>query len=170
MITTTNRLQIARDLPAKKLNVIRHFDAPVELVWRAWTESELLDQWWAPKPYRAETKTMEFRPGGHWLYAMVGPDNSKMWCKFDYTAITPQKSFDGFDMFCDEKGNKNPEFDSMNWHNEFLSTADGTKVLVNISFPSEEVMNKIIEMGIEEGFTAALTNLDELLANEKVHG
>ena len=169
-MATNNHLQIKRDLQNKKLNVVRHFDAPVDHVWRAWTESELLDQWWAPKPYHTETKTMQFKPGGFWLYAMVGPDASKMWCKFEYTSINPQKTFEGFDMFCDENGNKNPEFPSMTWHNEFQPIADGTKVIVNISFPSDEAMNKILEMGLEEGFSAALVNLDELLATEKVQG
>lgn len=169
-MATNNQLQIKRDLQSKKLNVVRHFDAPVEHVWRAWTESELLDQWWAPKPYRAETKSMQFKPGGHWLYAMVGPDESKMWCKFEYTSVNAQKNFEGFDMFCDENGNKNPEFPSMTWRNEFQSAGEGATVTVNISFPSEEAMNKIIEMGIEEGFSAALVNLDELLATEKVNG
>ncbi len=73
----THELQIVKDLPKRKITVTRHFDASPELVWRAWTESELLDQWWAPQPWKAETKFLSFKVGGYWLYAMVGPDNSK---------------------------------------------------------------------------------------------
>jgi uncharacterized protein YndB with AHSA1/START domain len=61
-----------------QLIVTREFDANSDLVWKAWTTAELLDQWWAPKPYRAETKSLDFREGGVWLYAMVSPENEKL--------------------------------------------------------------------------------------------
>ena len=63
---------ISKDAANKKLIVVREFDAPLEEVWKAWTEKDLLDQWWAPKPWKAKTKTMDFREGGIWLYSMVG--------------------------------------------------------------------------------------------------
>lgn len=162
-----NQMQIVKDLPNKKITVTRHFAASVEEVWKAWTEQELLDQWWAPKPYRAETKTMNFKVGGHWLYAMAGPDNSKIWCKVEYQEIDTHKSFLAADMFCDENGNKNSDFPSMTWKNEFHPTATGTKVIVEISFAKEADLEKIIEMGFEAGFTAALGNLDELFAKKE---
>lgn len=65
---------ISKDAANKKLIVVREVDAPLEDVWKAWTDSNILDQWWAPKPWRAKTKTMDFREGGMWLYSMVGPD------------------------------------------------------------------------------------------------
>ena len=55
---------MVKDLPNKKITVTRHFNAPLDQVWKAWTESELLDQWWAPKPFKAETKFMDFKVGG----------------------------------------------------------------------------------------------------------
>ena len=73
------------------VNVIREFAADLELVWEAWTNPEILDLWWAPKPYRTETKSMDFREGGMWLYAMISPENVKHWCKNDY-----QKSCESF--------------------------------------------------------------------------
>ena len=107
---------------------------------------------------------MNFKPGGHWLYAMIGPEPSTTWCKFDYTTINPNKSFEGADMFCDENGVQNPEFSSMKWKVGFHAVSSGTKVIVEISFESEEVMQKIIAMGFEGGFSMALDNLGELLA------
>ena len=59
-MTTINQTKYTRDLTNKQLVVEREFDAPVALVWRAWTESNLLDQWWAPKPWKAETKKNGF--------------------------------------------------------------------------------------------------------------
>ena len=163
-MTANNQIQFDKDPANKKFLITRHFNAPVDQVWNAWTQSELLDQWWAPKPYRAETKKMEFKPGGSWLYAMVGPDDSKMWCKVEYKTINPNKGFEAIDMFCDEDGNRNQEFPSMSWKNEFHSTATGSKVVIEVLFETQADMEKVVEMGIEEGFKAALVNLDELLA------
>lgn len=159
-MTIRTELQIVKDPKSKKITVTRNFDATPEEVWRAWTERELLDQWWAPKPWRAETKTMDFRVGGHWLYAMVGPDGEKHWARFNYTAITPNKSYEGFDTFCDENGTPNQLAPSMTWKNEFKATKTGTQVVIHITFKSAEDLEKILEMGFEAGFTSALTNLD----------
>lgn len=152
-----------KDLTNKKIKVLREFDAPVEKVWRAWTESELLDQWWAPKPWKANTISMDFRNGGVWLYYMEGPDGSRHHCRADYNSISTNKSYEGLDAFCDEKGNINTEFPRMKWKVEFGKANTGTKVEVEITFASVEDLEKIIEMGFKEGFAAAHNNLDELL-------
>ena len=153
-----------KDLTSKKIRVTREFDAPVEQVWKAWTESELLDQWWAPKPWKANTVSMDFRNGGSWLYYMEGPDGTRHYCRADYKSINTTKSYEGLDAFCDEEGNINTEFPRMNWKVEFSKSNTGTKVDVEITFTSVEDLEKIIEMGFKEGFAAAHTNLDELLA------
>ncbi|MEI9910500.1 MAG: SRPBCC domain-containing protein [Bacteroidota bacterium] len=67
--------------------VEREFDATLEWVWQAWTDSELLAEWWAPLPFKAITKTMDFREGGRWHYYMLGPDGSKFWCLLNYLQI-----------------------------------------------------------------------------------
>jgi len=153
-----------KDAASKKIKVVRDFDAPPEDVWRAWTEKELLDQWWAPKPWKANTQSMDFRAGGTWLYYMEGPDGSRHYCRADYETIVPNKSYSGLDAFCDENGTINSEFPRMHWQVLFNRSANGTKVEVEITFASEADMEKIIEMGFKEGFAAAHTNLDELLA------
>lgn len=163
-----NQTTIEQDLANKKLVVTRRFNAPVEQVWKAWTESELLDQWWAPKPWKARTKHMDFREGGFWLYAMHGPDGTSIWSRADYQKIVPQQSFTAQDSFCDEEGTPTQDFPSMHWVNEFSQTSEGTKVKVTISFDSEADLEKILEMGFKEGFTAAHNNLDELLQKEAV--
>jgi uncharacterized protein YndB with AHSA1/START domain len=161
---TTKQTVISKDVENKKVVVVRAFDAPVEQVWKAWTESSLLDQWWAPKPWKAETKTMDFREGGFWLYAMVGPEGEKHWARVDFKTIEPQKSFTAIDAFCDENGKENPEFPTMHWRNDFHQTETGSKVTVEITYPGTADMEKMLAMGFEEGFTAALQNLDELLS------
>jgi uncharacterized protein YndB with AHSA1/START domain len=155
---------VTKDLANKKIVVIREFDAPVDQVWKAWTKSELLDQWWAPKPWKAQTKTMDFKVGGFWLYQMVGPDGTGSWCRADFKKIDAPRSFSAVDNFCDEAGNIDKNFPDMHWKNVFSETGEGTKVEVEIRFDSEAGLEKILELGFEEGFTAALGNLDELLA------
>lgn len=147
----------------KTIHVQREFAANKELVWNAWTTPELLDQWWAPKPYKTETQSMDFREGGFWFYAMVSPENEKHWCRFDYETINIQESYSGQDAFCDETGAINANFPRMTWNNTFSEANDSTKVDVLVSFDDLADLEKVIEMGFKEGFTAAMGNLDELL-------
>ncbi|MBC8032981.1 MAG: SRPBCC domain-containing protein [Chitinophagaceae bacterium] len=155
---------ISKDASNKKLLVVREFDATPEEVWNAWTQSELLDQWWAPKPWKAKTKTMDFREGGLWLYAMVGPDGDAQYCRVDFETVDIYKTFTSIDAFCDENGVENTDFPKMHWKNEFIKTSTGTRVMIELSFDDEAGLEKVVAMGFNDGFTAALANLDELLA------
>jgi uncharacterized protein YndB with AHSA1/START domain len=154
----------SKDLANKRIFVERSFDAPVELVWKAWTDSTLLDQWWAPRPWKANTVSMDFRPGGRWLYYMQGPDGTKHYCKVDFKTVAPGKSYSCENGFCDEQGNLNTDMPVMNWNCVFNAVDDATKVEVEIKFATEAELEKIIEMGFKEGFAAGHANLDELLA------
>lgn len=150
----------------KTIHVKREFAANLGLVWDAWTKPEFLDLWWAPKPYRTQTKYMDFKEGGFWFYAMLSPDNVPHWCRADYQKIDPQRSFSGLDAFCDEHGNVNHDFPRSLWTNVFTeSEGDHTTVNITIKYSSLEDLEKIIELGFKEGFTMALGNLDECIAN-----
>ncbi len=163
-MTITKETIYSTDLANKKLMVVREFDAPVESVWKAWTDPKLLDQWWAPKPWKANTVSMDFREGGRWLYYMEGPDGTREHCKVDYKSIIPNKLFSCDDAFCDEQGNTNQNFPNMGWKVNFSKENSGTKVEIEVKFATEADMNTIVEMGFKEGFAAAHQNLDELLA------
>ena len=163
------KMEFIKDMAAGQVTVNREFDAPVALVWKAWTEPGLLDQWWAPKPWQARTKTMDFREGGYWLYSMNGPDGTQSRGRADYLTIQPQKMFSCTDSFCNEDGVVDAAFPKMTWQTNFTQTGPATLVTVNIRFESEEDLRKIMEMGFEQGFTAALDNLDELFAAQLVH-
>lgn len=145
------------------INVKREFNADLGLVWKAWTTAELLDQWWAPKPWRAETKTMDFREGGFWHYAMVGPEGERHWGKATYIVVEVEKSFSAKDGFCDENGTLNPEFPQNLWENNFTSKENKTEVDVLLTFDSLADLEKTIQMGFKEGFTKALENLDHYI-------
>jgi len=163
-MTPFSETTFSKDSNSKKIRVSRTFDAPVAEVWRAWTDASVLDQWWAPLPYKAVTDRMEFREGGTWLYYMLGPDGSKTWCRADYEKIETEKSFTGLDAFCDEAGVISPSEPRMHWLVQFHAQGQQTRVDVEITFPTAGDMERIIEMGFQEGFTAAHGNLDRLLA------
>ncbi|MGC4058619.1 MAG: SRPBCC domain-containing protein [Chitinophagaceae bacterium] len=145
------------------IHVKRQFAAQLPLVWDAWTRPELLDQWWAPKPYRTETKSMDFREGGTWLYAMISPENEAHWCRADYYSIVHGRSFAGLDAFCDEAGEVRTDFPRTNWNTEFSAQDGSTMVNITLTYESLSDLEQIISLGFKEGFTMALGNLDQYL-------
>lgn len=152
------------DRENNQIRVERSFRAPLDLVWAAWTEADILDQWWGPSPWRAETKYMDFREGGYWIYAMVGPENERHWSRADFVRIIPGQYFCGYDGFCDEEGNLMPSMPRNKWENTFTDQGDTTLVHVLLTFDTLEDLEKILAMGFREGFTAGLENLDRYLA------
>jgi uncharacterized protein YndB with AHSA1/START domain len=155
------------DRQNKKINVEKEFAAPLNTVWSAWTDSKILDKWWAPKPWQARTKSMDFREGGSWLYAMVGPEGEEHWARFDYTSIKPQLSFSGKDSFCDENGTINTAMTGSSWKSEFSEKGDKTVVSTELTFESIDQLEQMIQMGFKEGFEMGLGNLDQLLPELK---
>lgn len=148
----------------RSIHVRRDFAAGLDLVWKAWTTPELLDQWWAPKPYITRTKSMDFREGGRWLYAMISPEQVAHWCLADYQEVDPGRQFSALDAFCDESGRIDPSFPRSHWSNTFLEQRpDVTTVEIVITYEQVADLEKIIQMGFKEGFTMALQNLDQYL-------
>src|SRR5690606_39103015 len=161
---TTNEAVFTKDIANKKITVVRAFNAPLQRVWDAWTQSDILDQWWAPKPWKAGTKSMDFREGGQWFYYMEGPDGEMHYCQFNYKESVPQKYYSGSDNFCDENVNPTTDFPNMDWKVEFDGLGERTVVTSSLTFSKPEDMDAIINMGFEEDFKMGLGNLDEYLA------
>jgi uncharacterized protein YndB with AHSA1/START domain len=162
-MAVTTEARVRKDLANKKITISRQFDFAPQLVWDAWTKSEILDRWWAPKPWKAETKNFQFKEGGTWHYAMVGPNNERHWARFDYTKINVPKSFDGTDAFTDENGVRSKDMPETNWHVEFNKVGTGTEIIVEVSAAKAGALEKLIETGFEEGFKMGLDNLEEYL-------
>jgi uncharacterized protein YndB with AHSA1/START domain len=147
----------------KTITVTKEFDANLDLVWKAWTTAELLDQWWAPKPYRNETISMNFDIGGIWHYAMISPRGEKHYCKAYYQNIEHLIMFSYKDAFCNDKGENLAEMPSMRWTNTFTTNGNTSAVNVVLNFETIDQLENIIKMGFKEGFTMGLKNLDGLL-------
>jgi uncharacterized protein YndB with AHSA1/START domain len=145
--------------------ITREFAADLSLVWDAFTKQEILDQWWAPKPWTSKTKVMNFEVGGRRFYAMVSPEGQQHWSVQKYTSISPKTNFKFLNAFADE--NENPQLPGSEWDLTFSEENEITKVRVSIYNESLERMEKMIEMGFKEGFTMTLNELNELLTTLK---
>lgn len=154
------------DKENRTVNVKREFKAPLSNLWAAWTKPELLDQWWAPKPWKSRTRAMDFKEGGQRVYAMVGPEGEEHWSFADFISITPETNFKFHDGFCDNQGNINKELPQSDWNVDFNGNNGATIVTVTIKHNSLSDLEKILEMGFKEGFIMALENLDEVLAKK----
>jgi len=152
------------DKPNNQINIERSFNAPIDLVWSAWTEADILDLWWAPKPYKTVTKSLDFKVGGRWHYFMLSPEGDKHWCLFDYESIESLHSFSGIDAFCDENGVTNNFKPRVRWGSKFTDHQDNTMVNIQLQFDTFEDLEAIVKMGFKEGFTAGLENLDQYIS------
>ncbi|GJM28432.1 MAG: hypothetical protein DHS20C17_10670 [Cyclobacteriaceae bacterium] len=94
------------DKEKNTITIKREFAANRQLVWDCYTKSDLLDQWFAPKPFTTKAKSMDFSEGGHWHYAMIDPDGTEYWGWTDYTKIDPIDYYETLDAFSDSEGNQ----------------------------------------------------------------
>lgn len=154
------------DKSTKTVFVTREFDADQSLVWDAFTKKEILDQWWAPKPFESRTKVMDFKVGGRRFYAMVSAEGQELNYSIQtYTAISPKTNFKFESVFADK--DENPFPPGSDWDLTFSEENGITKVSISIYNESLERMEKMIEMGFKEGFTATLNDLEILLSTLK---
>ena len=149
------------DKATKTVFVNKEFDADLSLVWDAFTKQEILDQWWAPKPWESKTKIMDFKVGGRRFYAMVSPEGQEHWSIQKYTSISPKTNFKYLNAFEDK--DENPELPGSDWDLNFSEQTGTTKVSMTIYNESLERMEKMIEMGFQGGFAMTLTYLEGLL-------
>jgi len=154
------------DKTTKIVSISEEFDADISLVWDAYTKKEILDQWWAPKPFLSRTKDMNFEEGGRRFYAMVSPEGQERWVLQQYKTITPKTNFTLFNAFADADGN--PQLPGSDWDFNFSELNNKTRVSISIYNESLERLEKMIEMGFKEGTAAQLDNLKELLANSQL--
>lgn len=161
-MSTDNQLDFVVDKEAKTVSITKEFAAGLDLVWDAYTKAELLDQWWAPKPFESRTMVLDFKVGGRRFYAMVGPDGAERWAVQKYTSITPKTNFKFFNAFAD--ADENLQLPGSDWNFDFIDQGETTKVSVSIYNESLERMEKILASGFTEGVKVQLQNLVELLA------
>jgi uncharacterized protein YndB with AHSA1/START domain len=155
------------DFTVDKINktvfINREFAAGQSLVWDAFTKKEILDQWWAPKPWVSKTKYMNFKEGGSRFYAMVGPEGEEHWSIQKFSSVNPKTSFKMANAFADKDENIIKELPESNWDLNFSEQNGTTTVKIIIRHKELADLEKMIEMGFKEGFTMTLNYLANLL-------
>jgi uncharacterized protein YndB with AHSA1/START domain len=152
----------------------RTFDAPRELVFKAWTESEHLRHWWGPKGFTFGVARLDLRPGGIFHYSMRSPDGREMWGKFVYREIVAPEKIVYMNSFSDEEGNTVRAPFSPTWPLEVyniltFSEHEGKTTLTLRGGPvnATEEERKTYEAGFEsmkQGFGGTLDQLADYLS------
>jgi uncharacterized protein YndB with AHSA1/START domain len=163
----------ATTTPAE-FNISRVFDAPRELVWKVWTQTEHLEHWWGPKGCTLQVKELDFRPGGVFLYCMQVPEVGQMWGKWVYREIVEPEKFSYISSFADENGNTiRAPFSSM-FPLEVLSTLtisqhEGRTTLTMHAVPidtseAEQQLFQSMHSSMQQGWGGTLDQLAAYLA------
>jgi uncharacterized protein YndB with AHSA1/START domain len=146
------------------LTLTCEFDAPVDRVWQLWADPRLLERWWGPPTYPATVVEHELAPGGSVTYYMTGPEGDRHhgWWKVTGVEAPTRLTFD--DGFADAEGNPSTDMPVTSAVVTLAAAGDGrTRMVIQSRFPSLESMNRLVEMGMEEGMTLALGQADALL-------
>ena len=166
-----NRTKFTVGEDKKTLVVERQFAATKSNVWRAYTDPELLRQWWGPKGWTTDIKHMDFSVGGYWHYCMRCIDKSQgdffgmeSWGKGTYTGISPEDSFSYDDEFCDERGNALPGMPMAHVTISLTAEKGSTLLTCTSRYDTADALTQVLEMGMEQGFTQTLDNLETVLS------
>jgi len=164
----------ASDREIAQLDITREFDAPRDLVWKAWTEPERLARWWGAAGSEIRVANLDLRPGGVFHYSMVTPNGSPIWAKFIYREVDPQSRLVFVNSFSDERGGltRNPWIAEwpLEIHNTLtLTEVDGRTRLTLRGGPINASAAELASFtaaigGMEKGFAGTFKQLDAYLA------
>ncbi|HEX7792559.1 MAG TPA: SRPBCC domain-containing protein [Afipia sp.] len=119
---------------SKEFVIERVFDAPRELVWKAWTERDRLMQWWGPKGFKMLVGKLDLKPGGTFHYGMEAPDGSVMWGKWVFREIVKPERLVFVNSFSDKDGGVTRHPIAPTWPLQMLGTMtlteQGSKTLL----------------------------------------
>lgn len=160
-MTVVSTTRSAEDL---SFTIVAEFDAAVERVWRIWEDPRQLERWWGPPTWPATFELHEFTPGGKANYYMTGPDGEKARGWWVFTAIDAPTALSFDDGFADD--NWEP-VDSLGVTKASVTLEDvggRTRMTTTSKFASSEQLDKMLEMGMEEGMGLAMGQIDAILA------
>jgi uncharacterized protein YndB with AHSA1/START domain len=162
----TGKTNVATDLESGELRINRTFDAPRDLVFKAWSECDRLKEWWGPRQWPLTHCEMDFRVGGTWLYCMTGPGGEEAWGKAVYSEIVPPERIVYTDYFADAQGNPSPNMPSAVLTLEFVDHGARTEIVTLAKYASGPDLQKVLDMGMIEGLSESSDRLDEYLATQ----
>ncbi len=154
----------------QQMTITRVFDAPRELVWKAWTDPKYVMQWWGPKGFTSPVCTMDFREGGKFLTCMKTPDGQEFWNAGEYHEIVPHQKIVSSMYFADSEGNRvNPEHYGI--EHEAIEDAHDVTLFedlgngqTKLTFIGNESMESAKESGQLEGWNEILDKFAAVVA------
>lgn len=153
-----------KDTDALTLTFVAEFDADVDRVWQVWEDPRQLERWWGPPTYPATFEQHDFVVGGTSRYHMTGPEGDKSHGWWTITAIDAPHRLEFDDGFADESGQPNPTMPVNHVTVRLEDTGSGTRMSTVTTFSSLAELEKLLEMGTEEGARLAMEQLYDVLA------
>ncbi|WP_309109072.1 SRPBCC domain-containing protein [Arthrobacter sp.] len=153
-----------KNVEALSFTLVAEFDASVERVWQIWEDPRQLERWWGPPTWPATFEKHEFTPGGEASYYMTGPEGERAGGWWRITDIQPPYRLEFDDGFADEDGAPVEAMGTTHASVMLEDIGGRTRMTVNSVFESEEQMDKMLEMGMEEGMQEAAGQIDGILA------
>ena len=152
------------DASTRTITITAHFAAPVERVWALYADPRQLEQVWGPPTFPATFVEHELTVGKRSAYYMTGPDGEKFGGWWRITAVDEPHGFEFDDGFADADGNDAPGMPVSHNAYRFSADGDGTNAHYTSVYDSAEDLQKVLEMGVEEGATLAINQIDAYLA------
>lgn len=144
------------------------FEATPERVWQLWADPRQLERWWGPPEWPATFPVHDLRAGGRAEFYMTGPDGSRSSGYWLIEAAEPPTYLEISDGFANEDGSANHDLPGIKFRVTIEELAQGrTRMVLENSFASLEAMQTLLEMGMDEGMTAALGQIDAILTEER---
>src|SRR5690349_4639301 len=142
---------VTPDAASLTLTVVGEYPVPVGRLWAAYADPRQLERFWGPETWPATFTRHDMAVGGRSEYSMTGPDGSSSRGWWRFLAVEPGRSFEVEDGFANEDGTPNHDMPSMRMVFTFEPTGTGSRVTSVTRFPSLEAMQKLLEMGMEDG-------------------
>jgi uncharacterized protein YndB with AHSA1/START domain len=156
---------VRKDATALTMTVASEWDAPIASVWQLWADPRRLERWWGPPTYPATVVEHDLRPGGNVSYFMTSPEGERYHGWWRVVAVDEPHRFDIEDGFADAEGNPDEAMPTTQSTVTFAGLpGGGTRMLIETRFPSNQAMEQMIEMGMEEGLAAAMSQIGAILA------
>ena len=153
-----------KNLEALSFTLVAEFDAGVERVWQLWEDPRQLERWWGPPTWPATFEQFDFQSGGKAGYYMTGPEGEKAGGWWRFTAIQAPSTLEFDDGFADENG---APVDAMGITHATVSLEEAggrTRMTIVSTFESEEQMEQMVQMGMDEGMREAVGQMDAILS------
>jgi uncharacterized protein YndB with AHSA1/START domain len=156
---------VQKDPEKLRLTLTAEFDATPERVWELWADPRQLERWWGPPTYPATFTRHDLTPGSRVEYHMTGPSGDQPHGYWDVLEAEPPRRLVFRDGFANEDGTPNDQFP----RNDGIVTIEPigdarTRMSIESVFPSAQAMDQVLAMGMEEGLTQAVGQIDAILA------